>query len=43
MYDVRTQFSPTIPYFKMADEVTVEDVPSNHMLMDKIRTRQVKQ
>ena len=38
MYDVTTRFFPQFLTFKMADEVTREDVPSNRMLVDEIRT-----
>ena len=37
MYDVTTRFFPQFLTFKMADEVTHEDVPRNCMFVDQIR------
>ena len=40
MYDVTTRFFPQFLTFKMADEVTREDVPRNCMFVDQIRLYQ---
>ena len=40
MYDVTAQFFPQFLTFKMADEVTREDVPRNCMFVDQIRLYQ---